>query len=97
MKRTEPKSFARIFDENMALAGVTDTFARQRASFVWPEIVGSGINRYTFRRYVTDDGTLHVYITSAALRQELSFHKSTLIDLINKAIGSQAITSIEFH
>ena len=58
MKRTEPKSFAQIFDENMALAGAADTFARQRASFVWPEIVGPGINRYTFRRYVTDDGTL---------------------------------------
>ena len=87
MKRTEPKSFAQIFDENMALAGAA----------VWPEIVGPGINRYTFRRYVTDDGTLHVYITSSALRQELSFHKSTLIDLINKAVGSQAINSIEFH
>lgn len=45
MKRTEPKSFAEIFDENMALAGASDTMARHQACYLWPEIVGPGVNR----------------------------------------------------
>ena len=45
MKRTEPKSFAEIFDENMARAGASDTMARHQACFLWPEIVGPGINK----------------------------------------------------
>ena len=72
MKRTEPKSFAEIFDENMARAGASDTMARHQACFLWPEIVGPGINKYTYKRYVDDSGCMHVYVSSAPLKNELS-------------------------
>ncbi len=97
MKRTEPKSFAQIFDENMARAGQTDGLARHKACYIWPEIVGPNVNRYTTRRYVTDNGVLHIYISSAPLKQELSFLRSRLVAQINEAVGSDAITDIEFH
>ena len=97
MKRTEPKSFAQIFDEGMRRAGLTDTVARQQACYLWPEIVGPGVNRYTLSRYVDDDGRLYVQITSAPLRQELAYMKSSIIANINRAVGSEAITDIEFH
>lgn len=97
MKRTEPKSFAEIFDENMARAGASETMARHQACFLWPEIVGPGVNKYTYKRYVDDTGCLHVYISSAALKNELSFMRSRLIEQLNKAVGSQALTDIIFH
>ena len=97
MKRTEPKSFAEIFDENMARAGASDTMARHQACFLWPEIVGPGINKYTYKRYVDDTGCLHVYVSSAPLKNELSFMRSQLVEQINKAVGSQALTDIIFH
>ncbi|MCM1293444.1 MAG: DUF721 domain-containing protein [Bacteroides sp.] len=96
MKRTEPKSFASIFDEAMARAGATDTLAQQRACFLWSEVVGPGVNRYTYRRYV-DAGVLHVYISSASLRHELSFYREQLIRRLNDAVGSEALTDIQFH
>jgi len=96
MKRTEPKSVAQIIDETMAQAGLTDAMAQHKACYLWPEIVGPGINKYTFRRYV-DHGVLHVYLTSAVLKNELSFHRTELVEQINRAVGSQAITSIIFH
>ena len=94
MKRTEPKSFAEIFDENMARAGASDTMARHQACFLWPEIVGPGINKYTYKRYVDDTGCLHVYVSSAPLKNELSYMRSQLVEQINKAVGSQALTDI---
>lgn len=97
MKRTEPKSFAEIFDENMARAGASDTMARHQACFLWPEIVGPGINKYTYKRYVDDTGCLHVYVSSAPLKNELSYMRSQLVEQINKAVGSQALTDIIFH
>lgn len=97
MKRTEPKSFAEIFDENMARAGASDTMARHQACFLWPEIVGPGINKYTYKRYVDDNGCLHVYVSSAPLKNELSYMRSQLVEQINKAVGSQALTDIIFH
>lgn len=97
MKRTEPKSFAEIFDENMARAGASDTMARHQACFLWPEIVGPGINKYTYKRYVDDSGCMHVYVSSAPLKNELSYMRSQLLDQLNKAVGSQALTDIIFH
>ena len=97
MKRTEPKSFAEIFDENMALAGASDMMARHQACYLWPEIVGPGVNRYTYKRYVDDNGCLHVHISSAPLKNELSFLRKKLIEQLNTTVGSQAITDIILH
>lgn len=96
MKRTDPKSIAEIIREGIRQAGLTDTVAEQRACYLWPEIVGPGVNRYTFKRYV-ERGVLHVYITSAPLKNELSFNRAALVEQINRAVGSAAIKSIEFH
>lgn len=80
----------------MARAGVADTMAQHRACYIWPEIVGPGVNRYTLRRYV-EGSVLHVHITSAPLKNELSFHRQRLVELINQAVGSQALTDIVIH
>lgn len=96
MKRTEPRSFADIFNEGIARAGASNAFAAQRACYLWPEIVGPGVNSYTFRRNV-EGSTLHIYISSAPLKNELSFHRTTLLDRLNAAVGCQALTDIVFH
>ncbi len=96
MKRTDPKSFAEIFDEAVQQSGHADTFAEQHAAYLWSEIVGQGINRMTLRRYV-DHGVLHVVLTSAALKNELSFHRTALVEAINSRLGRIVITSIEIH
>lgn len=96
MKRTEPKSIAQLIDESIEKAGMKDVVAEQRACYLWPEIVGQGINRYTFKRYV-DRGVMHVYLTSAALKNELFFNRAALVEQINRAVGETAITSIVFH
>lgn len=96
MKRTEPQPVGEIIREGFRRAGMTSMVAQQRACYLWPEIVGPGINRYTFKRYV-DNGVLHVYMTSSVLKNELSFNRSALVEQINRAVGEQAITSIIFH
>lgn len=96
MKRTEPLQIGTIIDHAIESAGLSGAIAEHRALFVWPQVVGQGINRYTTRRYIAA-GVMHVYLSSAPLRNELSFHRSRLVELINRAAGSDVITSIEFH
>ncbi len=96
MKRSEPKTFGEIFAESISQAGLDATYDRQRASFLWPEIVGPTVNRMTTRRYVEGD-TLHVYICSAPLKSELSFLTQTLIRRINETLGKEIIKSIVIH
>ncbi len=96
MKRTEPKSIAQIIDQVVDEAGIASEMAAQRACYLWPEIVGPGVNRYTSRRYV-ERGVLHVYLTSSVLKNELSFHRSRIVEMLNRAVGSDVITSLVFH
>ena len=96
MKRTEPKQIGQIIADALAQEGLTSVMAEQKACFLWPEIVGPGVNRYTTRRYV-ERGVMHVYITSAVLKNELSYIRTRLVEQINRAVGSDVITSIIFH
>ncbi len=88
MKRTYPRHIAAIIDEAMD--------REQRAAAAWADVVGASINRYTSRRYV-DHGVLHVYLTSAPLKNELGFVKSRLIETINRWVGVDVVKEIVFH
>ena len=96
MKRTYPKHIAGIIDEAMAQAGPAESLNGQRAAAAWVDVVGTAINRYTTRRYV-DHGVLHVYMTSAPLKNELSFNRDRLISAINNMVGADVISDIQFH
>lgn len=96
MKRTEPQLLVDIIKESLRNDGLETQFNEQRVAYLWPEIVGPGVNRYTTRRYV-DRGVLHVYMSSASLKNELSFMRPRLIDALNKAVNATVITDIIFH
>lgn len=96
MKKREAMAVGEIIKQAIDATGHRNDFDRQRACYVWPEIVGPAINRLTTRRWVDGD-TLHVCLASAPLKQDLAFHKEKLIELINKMTGSDAIHDIRIH
>lgn len=96
MKRTDPKSVHQIIDEYLSHEGLTDTVDEQRAAYLWPEVVGHVINRYTTRRYVVR-GVLHVYLSSAPLKQELAFCRARLVADINARLGRDVLSDIILH
>ncbi|MBO7382311.1 MAG: DUF721 domain-containing protein [Muribaculaceae bacterium] len=96
MKRTEARTFGEIFNEIISDNNLDTAYAEQRACFLWPQIVGQGINRITTRRFVAS-GVMHVFLTSASLKNELTFTKPRLITAINEAVGTDIITDIVFH
>lgn len=96
MKRTDPIRVGTLLDNVMLSGDTRDTVLEQRASYLWVEVVGPGVNRYTFRRYV-DKGVLHVYITSASLKNELSFMRSRIIEQINARVGAPILTDLIIH
>ena len=97
MKRTEAESVGEIIHKVFLRVGLEEDEARQRALYMWSEIVGQGVNRMTTKRYVTDAGVMHVYVQSAALKQDLQFMRSTLVSQLNAAVGSTAITELIIH
>ena len=92
MKRVEPELIGKILEKAFQECDNSDNFLRQRASFYWIEVVGPGVNRYTLKRYVH-----HVYLTSASLKNELSFQRSAIIKRLNELVGKDVIKDIILH
>ena len=96
MNKQEALSIGQIINLAIKATGNSAEFNRQRACFVWAEVVGPRINRLTTRRWI--NGTaLHIALASAPLANELSFNKERLVTLINQAVGTNVIDNIIFH
>ena len=95
MKRTEAKTIGEIVDQFLHEERLDTQLDECRASALWPQIVGQGINRYTSRRAV-HDGVMTVWLTSAPLRAEMMLNRGRIVQIINEALGKQVIRDIIF-
>lgn len=96
MKRRDAMSVGQIIEQAIAQTGNRDVYMQQQACFLWPEIVGPAINKCTTRRWVEQD-VLHVCMTSAALKNELTFLAPQIIDMVNKILGQHVISRLAVH
>ena len=95
MKRTEAMQIGEIIDNYIRQENLETEMNEQKAAYVWADVVGYGINRYTVSRSV-HNGVMTVHIASATLRNELMMNRSMLIKRINEAVGAPVITEIIF-
>lgn len=95
MKRTEARNIGQIISDVLQREHLDVALDEHRASALWPEIVGDGINRYTIRRYVKD-GVMTVHLSSASLANELMLNRASIIRRINEALGREIIHEIIF-
>ena len=95
MKRTEAKNVGQIINDLLQKENLDVALDEHRASALWPQIVGDGINRYTIRRYVKD-GVMTVHLSSASLKAELMLNRDAIIQRINQALGRDIIREIVF-
>ncbi len=95
MKRTEAKNIGQIIDELLKRENLDVALDEHRASAMWPQIVGDGINRYTIKRYV-NNGVMTVHLSSASLSNELMLNRASIIQRINEALGREVIHEIIF-
>ena len=95
MKRTEAKNIGQIIDDLLKKEKLDVALDEHRASALWPQIVGDGINHYTIKRYV-NNGVMTVHLSSASLANELMLNRAALIARINEALGREIIHEIIF-
>lgn len=95
MKRTEARNIGEIINDLLRQENLDVALDEHRASALWPQIVGDGINRYTIRRYV-NNGVMTVHLSSASLANELMLNRAGIIQRINEALGREIIREIIF-
>ena len=60
---------------------------------VWTEMMGPSINKYT-KKITLRRNKVYITIESAPLRQELTYGKEKLLDLLNEKLGEEYIEEI---
>lgn len=59
----------------------------------WITLMGKGVNNYT-KNVLLKGNTLYVELTSAVLREELSYGKDKIIKMINDELRRELITAV---
>jgi hypothetical protein len=78
------------FIEANKLQGGMDKIDVEQA---WKNLMGNGVNNYT-REVVLKGSVLYVSLTSAVLRQELSYGKQKIIAMINEELRKDVVTDL---
>lgn len=78
-----------IIEKNKLQPGI-DQIAVKDA---WKNLMGNGVNTYT-RNIVLKGSTLYVELTSAVLREELSYGKDKIIRMINEELRRDVVAAV---
>ena len=59
----------------------------------WKNLMGNGVNNYT-RDIMLKGTTLYVELTSAVLREELSYGKAKIVKMINEELKREVVKDV---
>ena len=59
----------------------------------WAKLMGNGVNNYTTAVQLERD-TLYIQLSSSVLREELSYGKQKIIDMLNEELGKPVIKKL---
>lgn len=90
MKRRNAVQIGELIRQAMEDAGATATFQAQHVCYLWSEVVGPTINRYTTSRWVHHD-ELHVVIASGVVKSELAFMSESILARLNELAGAREV------
>jgi len=81
-----------FIQENKLQSGIDKIDVRD----AWKNLMGNGVNNYT-TEILLKGTTLYVALSSAVLREELSYGKEKIIKMINEELRKDIITDLIFR
>ena len=78
-----------IIQANKLQPGIDEVAVKE----AWKNLMGNGVNTYT-KNVALKGKTLYVELSSAVLRQELSYGKEKIIAMINEELRREVISEI---
>ncbi|UOK41157.1 MULTISPECIES: DUF721 domain-containing protein [Flavobacterium] len=81
-----------FIQENKLQAGMDKIDVRD----AWKNLMGNGVNNYT-TEILLKNSTLYVALSSAVLREELSYGKQKIIKMINEELRKEVVRELVFR
>ena len=95
-KKFEPKTIGRILDDIVSSKALKKGLNKEKVSQLWSKLMGENIDRYT-DKIIVKNKTVTIYLSSAPLREELTYGKDKIIKLINEETDVKLIEKIIFR
>lgn len=95
-RNNNEETLGEVIQKLLKAYGLEDGYVGAEIIQLWENMMGPAIARRT-KKLELKKGVLMVHITSAALRQELSYGKEKIAEQINQKLGSRVIQSVEIR
>lgn len=92
-RHTEHRSISEVLKDFVSEHRLEDGLDKIEAREAWVNLMGNGVNNYTTNVILKND-TLYVSLSSAVLREELSYGKDKMIKMLNESLGKELIKHI---
>ena len=95
MFRRDVKELRGLILRNLRQQGLEMPLLQKRLVEAWPIVAGEEIANYTLNAYIRNQ-TLHVHLSSPALRADLSLRRQEFVCRLNEYVGNQVIADVRF-
>tara|TARA_Y100001970_G_C13640210_1_gene558495 strand:- start:106 stop:399 length:294 start_codon:yes stop_codon:yes gene_type:complete len=92
-KRGELKNISKVIEEVFSQKQIRIGIDNIKVQDAWIKTMGKNIQKYTFK-VIYKKGVLHVKLKSSVLKEELTYEKVKVIQLINKELGKEYVKDL---
>ena len=95
MRKSNTERIDAVIQQFMRINGIETPYNHYRLVQAWPTVMGPLVQRYTGDIFIKNQ-TLHVQITSPAIKQNLLMEHRSLARRLNEYVGAQVIEDVRF-
>lgn len=96
MRKRNTEQIGEVIQQFMRLNGIETPYNQYRLIQSWSAVMGEAISRYTGNIFIKNQ-TLHVQITSPAVRQNLLMEHRSIARRLNEYVDAQVIEDVIFY
>jgi len=92
-RKFQPQSIGKVLDEIVQSKKLKAGINNARINELWYELMGTHMTNYT-EKITLKGNTLFVSLNNAALREELSYGKEKIREMMNEHLGSEVLEKV---
>ena len=93
MIKSNTEKLDTLIQQFMRINGIETPYNQYRLIQAWPIVMGELVQRHTADIFIKNQ-TLHVHITSPAIKQNLLMEHRSIARNLNKYVGAQVIEDV---
>lgn len=92
-RKFEPQLLGKVLSEIVESKALYRGITNEKINGLWNQLLGDNISQFTDKVELRNE-TLYVSLSSAPLREELSYGKEKIMQMLNEEMGKETIKKI---